>query len=87
MTVRSSAETKVTKVRCHLLHIERAQEGFTMCVDCRRPLFPFPKNKCKAHAVYCCPDCFTVEEIAEFAWEKSGTAYDVEDETPTGDTN
>ena len=59
------------KVRCHPLHIERAQQGFTMCVDCRRPLFPSPKNKCRAHSVYCCRDCFAAEEIAEFAAQRN----------------
>ncbi|HEV2194035.1 MAG TPA: hypothetical protein VGR55_00495 [Candidatus Acidoferrum sp.] len=71
------------RILCHGLHIERAQQGFTMCVDCRRPLFPYPKNKCKAHGVYCCSaGCFTLEQIAEFAWERNGDYYharDVED--------
>lgn len=71
--------TTPPKVRCHHLHIERAQQGFTMCVDCRRPLFPFPKNKCKSHAVYCCPECFAPEEIAEFALQRSGR-YDAEED-------
>lgn len=71
----STALTKFTnKVRCDLLHNERAAAVFTMCVDCRRPLFPFPKNKCKTHAVYCWPYCFTVEEIAELALERNGRA-------------
>ena len=82
MTAQSIAATKVAvKVRCHQLRIERAA-GFTMCVDCRRPLFPFPKNKCKAHAVYGCNECFSLAQIAEFAWQRSGAAYDVE-EAPT----
>lgn len=64
--------TQQPKIRCRQLHIERAAAGFTMCVDCRRPLFPFPKNKCKTHAVYCWADCFTAEEIAELALERNG---------------
>lgn len=59
------------RVRCHPLHIERAQHGFTMCVDCRRPLFPSPKNKCRAHSVYCCRDCFAAEAIAEFTAQRN----------------
>ena len=69
-----------------LLHMERAAQGFTMCVDCRRPLFPYPKNKCRAHGVYCCSaGCFTPQQVAEFAFERNGGyhAHDVEDETPT----
>ena len=63
------------RVRCHLLHIDRASQGFTMCVDCRRPLFPAPKNKCRDHWTYCCWTCFTPQEIAEFAYERNGASY------------
>ena len=73
------------KIPCHQLHIERAQQGYRMCVDCRRPLFPYPKNKCRAHSIYACNECFSVAQIAECAWERGGYygTRDVEDETPT----
>lgn len=81
--IETAYESVKGKVRCHLLHIERAAASFTMCVDCRRPLFPFPKNKCCAHAVYCCPDCYTPEQIAEFAEQRKGrTYYDMDNDAP-----
>ena len=64
------AEDKKESTRCHLLHIERARQGLTICVDCRRPLFPPPKSRCRNHSTYCCPECFTPEQIDEFAQER-----------------
>lgn len=61
------------KVFCSRLHIERAQQGFTMCVDCRRRLFPAPKSRCRVHGTYACNECFRFEEIAEFARYREAT--------------
>jgi hypothetical protein len=61
------------KVRCHLLHEERARQGLTICADCRRPLFPAPKSRCREHSVYCCPECFTAEQVDKVALERMTT--------------
>jgi hypothetical protein len=61
---------KETGVHCYRVHIERAAQGFTMCVDCRRPLYPAPKSKCRNHSVYACRECFSVEQISEFAQQR-----------------
>lgn len=56
------------------------------CPSCGRILYRKPRSSCAAHSVYCCPDCFTQEEIAEFAWKRAGAYYHVghdPEETPT----
>jgi len=55
--------TQQRKVPCHQLHIERAQQGFNFCVDCRRPLFRRPKEKCAKHTVWLCPECFSEDDL------------------------
>jgi hypothetical protein len=42
--IETAHESLKEKIRCHLLFSEQAAAGLTMCVDCRRPLFPVLKK-------------------------------------------
>ncbi len=46
-------------------HLEDAARGLTLCVECRKPLFHRPKQKCAKHSVWHCPDCFSEEDLQE----------------------
>lgn len=71
MSITAAQQNTGEQVRCHQLHIERARQGFTMCVDCRRLLFSTPKSRCLDHWTYCCPQCFTTEQIDDFAVQRA----------------
>ena len=71
MSITTVHQSTKERTRCHPLHIERARQGFTMCIDCRRPLFPAPKSKCVDHGIYCCSDCFTSEQIDAFGLQRT----------------
>jgi hypothetical protein len=51
------------KARCHWLHIDRARQGFTVCVDCRRPLFTMRREKCARHCLWFCTERFSETEL------------------------
>jgi predicted RNA-binding Zn-ribbon protein involved in translation (DUF1610 family) len=40
------------------------------CPNCGRKLWRSPRSKCAAHAVYACHECYSIQEIVEFALKR-----------------
>jgi hypothetical protein len=53
-------------------HEESAARGLTLCLDCRKPLFHRPKEKCARHGVWFCSEgCFGDNDLQALRGFKS----------------